>query len=96
MAEDQIGGELAAHLLRDGHIGKIAEAGCDPIGHPVLPHDLLRKVPGTADRRHSLLGEPDRGSVTGNRDKVLQRKVVTVQRNLGNGFCLVHKPVPLF
>ena len=50
VAEDQIGGELAAHLLGNGHSGKIAKAGGDPVGHAMLPHDLLRQVPGTSDR----------------------------------------------
>ena len=46
VAEDQIGGQLAAPLVRHRHRGKVAKAGGDAVGNPLFPGDFLRQGSG--------------------------------------------------
>ncbi len=41
MTQNQVGGKLCAHILRDGHVCKITEAGGDAVGHALFPGNAV-------------------------------------------------------
>ena len=53
MAEDQVVGELVAERLGNGDGGKVAKAGGDTVGNPLLLGDFLRQTAGAGQ---GLLG----------------------------------------
>ena len=85
VAEDQIGGQLVAHLLGDGHLLEVAEAGGDAVGHPALLGDLLGQGPGLLHGLQGGIGQLHRGVVPGDGDKALQIQAMAVQDDLLDG-----------
>ena len=79
VAEDQVGGQAAAHLLRHRHGGEVAKAGGDAVGHPVLPRDLLRQGPGAGHGLPGLLRQLHGRAVPGRRYKGFKGQAVAVQ-----------------
>ena len=96
MAQDQVVGELTAHLFRYGHGGKVAEAGGDAVGHAVFPHDLFRQIPGLSDRLPRRVRQLHRSAEAGHGHKAVQRERMPVQGHLRDGFRMLHKASFLF
>ena len=82
VAEDQVGGQLVAHLLGDGHLLEVAEAGGDAVGHAALLGDLLGQGAGLLHGLQSGIGQLHGGVVPGNGDEALQSQAVAVQNDV--------------
>ena len=82
VTEDQVGGELVAHLLGDGDLLELTEAGGDAVGHAALGGDLLGERTGLLHRFESGRGQLDRGVVARDGDKGFKRQAVAVDHNV--------------
>ena len=85
VAENQVGGQLIAHLLGDGHLLEVAEAGGDAVGHPALLGDLLSQGAGLLHGLQSAVGQLHSGVVPGHGDEALQGQAVAVQDHIFDG-----------
>ena len=90
VAEDQVGGQLVAHLGADGHLLEVAEAGGDTIGHALLLGDLLSQGPGLLHGLQGGGGQLDGGVVAGDGHKALQGEAVPVQDDVLDFLGIVH------
>ena len=89
VAEDQVGGQLVAHLGADGHLLEVAEAGGDTIGHALLSGDLLGQGAGLLHGLQSGGGQLDGGAEAGDSDEALQGQAVAVQDHILDSFGVV-------
>ena len=97
MAEDQVGGELVAHLLGDGDLLELAEARGDTVGDAALGSDLLSERAGLLHGFQSGGSQLDGRVVTRDGDKGLERQAVAVDDDmLDRGRIHDHGSYPLF
>ncbi len=78
VAEDQVGGELVAHLLGDGDLLELAEAGGDAVGNAPLGGDLLGERAGLLHGLERGGSQLDRRVVARDGDEGLERQAVAV------------------
>ena len=79
MAEDQVVGELVAERLGNGDGGKVAKAGGDTVGNPLLLGDFLRQTAGAGQGLLGLGGERHARAESGHGNKGLQCQAVSVK-----------------
>ncbi len=85
VAENQVGGQLVAHLLGDGHLLEVTEAGGDAVGHAALLGDLLGQGAGLLHGLQGGAGQLHRGAVPGDGHKALQVQAMAVQDDVLDG-----------
>ncbi|MPM87050.1 hypothetical protein SDC9_134143 [bioreactor metagenome] len=82
VAENQIGGQLVAHLLGHGHLLEISKAGGDSISNAVFRHNFFRQRAGLLHGLQRGSGQLHRRSIAGDGHEGLQRQAVSVNDDM--------------
>ena len=90
MAEDQVGRQLVAHFIADGHTLKIAKTCGNTIGYPSFIRNLLCQSAGLFHSLQSGICQFNRSAITGHSNKAFQGKTMPIQHNVLNFLWVVH------
>ena len=82
MAEDQVGGELIAHLLGDGDLLELAEARGDAVSDAALSGDLLGQGAGLLHGFQSGGSQLDGRIVASDGDEGFERQAVAIDDDM--------------
>ena len=82
VAEDQVGGELIAHLLGDGDLLELAEARGDAVGDAALGSDLLGQGAGLLHGLQRGGSQLNGRVVASDGDKGFERQAVAIDDNV--------------